>query len=276
VDGDDDDALCCEDPWGSTGPSTGPSDEVTTKALCSTVYDAADDPSKCPSGALKVTDFETAECTTNTCVDGDDDDALCCEPITTGETTGVPSTTGETTGVPSTTALSTSASSSEPSQTLESAPTTDTVKISTTISGVDYSLLSAEQLDALEESLVETFAQAAGVPTAQTSVEMSEGSVLVVATITATDGETFSETEVKAPEAASIVAAVRSVPNIADATEDGAEITASEPQAVLFKAGETAATTVTPVTVATRKTSFTTRTTPVLTIITGLAYLGFL
>jgi hypothetical protein len=254
VDGDDDDALCCEDPWGSTGPSTGPSDEVTTKALCSTVYDAADDPSKCPSGALKVTDFETAECTTNTCVDGDDDDALCCEPITTGETTGVPSTTGETTGVPSTTALSTSASSSEPSQTtggeesnlvLESAPTTDTVKISTTISGVDYSLLSAEQLDALEESLVETFAQAAGVPTAQTSVEMSEGSVLVVATITATEGETILETEVIAPEAASIVAAVKSVPNIADATENGAEITASEPEAVLFKAGETTATQVT-------------------------------
>jgi len=147
--------------------------------------------------------------------------------------------------------------------------------ISTTISGVDYSLLSAEQLAALEESLVETFAQAAGVPTAQTSVEMSEGSVLVVATITATDGETISETEVKAPEAASIVAAVRSVPNIADATEDGAEITATKPQAVLFKAGETKATHVTPVTVAIRKTSFATRAMPVLAIVIGLASLAF-
>ena len=117
--------------------------------------------------------------------------------------------------------------------------------VTTTIKGIDYDKLTPDMKVSLKFNLGLAFSWANGVPLIQYSIKLEKGSVLVTATIMAEPGQKFLYT--KAPRTDDLVTAVMGVPDIGNAIEPGAEVTATTPQSVLFKQGQTQGTRMDPV-----------------------------
>ena len=127
----------------------------------------------------------------------------------------------------------------------EKARTQDIVVVSTTISGIDYKALTANE--ALKTDFVmamkPVFAKAQSVENNAVSIILAAGSVKVDATIVGT----FKDTDVKTPDTDSVAASIKTCYGILDVLEPGlslADITASPPTAVLLPAGSNEGTSV--------------------------------
>lgn len=229
----------------------------------------------CPGGHFKSAQMETG------CPESGCSDSLCCytpgkcssHSCATGKNLITAATSTDCAEAGCSDTVCCEASTDGLPRKVATAAATDTAVVSTVISGIDYAKMTDATKTNLKVELVKTYATAAGTTEDQVKIELSAGSVMVVATITAAEGETIDE--VKVPDSASVVNSVKSVEGIDEAFEDGATIAVSEHKGVLFKKGETTATEVTPVTTAVTRTSFAARTIPIMAIVIGVVSLDF-